>query len=113
MSDSINSNVPTKDQNLDKVFWFKFVVSIIVGVSFGVLNITGFMSFILYFLGSTIISFFYFKKFVNTDEDVEYQSEVFIEGLNVSVPVFLLVWILSNTINRMNVISAEAASTLV
>jgi hypothetical protein len=42
----------------------------------------------------------YFSNFV-TDEEVDYQSEIFIEGLNVAVPLFLLSWIFSHTINRV------------
>jgi hypothetical protein len=52
-----------------------------------------------YFLVSVISSFLYFNKFI-TSEEIDYQSEVFIEGLNVAVPSFLLCWILSYTINK-------------
>lgn len=48
---------------------------------------------------SVLLSFLYFNKFV-TSEEIDYQSEVFIEGLNVSIPSFLLFWILSYTINK-------------
>lgn len=89
----------TKDDKLDKVFWFKFFFSVAVGIAFGVLNFTGFISFVIYFFVSVMLSFVYFNKFV-TNEDIDYQSEVFIEGLNVSVPSFLLCWILSYTLNK-------------
>jgi hypothetical protein len=35
-----------------------------------------------------------------TSEDIDYQSEVFLEGLNVSIPAFLFCWIVSYTINK-------------
>lgn len=38
----------TKDDKLDKIFWFKFVFSVVVGILFGVLNFTGFISFAMY-----------------------------------------------------------------
>ncbi len=37
----------TKDEKLDKVFWFKFVFSFVVGIMFGVLNFSGFISFVI------------------------------------------------------------------
>ena len=35
----------TKNKNLDKIFWFKVSISLIFGISFGVLKFTGFISF--------------------------------------------------------------------
>jgi hypothetical protein len=46
-----------------------------------------------------LLSFAYFNKFVSTEE-IDYQAEVFIEGLNVSIPSFLLFWILSYTLQK-------------
>merc|ERR1712032_1454819 len=88
-----------KDAYLDKLFWFKFYFSIIFGVSFGVFNFTGFMSFLIYFISSVIISSIVFNKFI-AYEDVDYQSEVFIEGLNVAIPAFLFTWIVTFTYNK-------------
>jgi hypothetical protein len=34
----------TKDDKLDKIFWFKIAFSLIVGIAFGVFNLTGFIS---------------------------------------------------------------------
>jgi len=87
----------SKDEKLDKLLWFKIFSSIIMGLLFGVLNFTGFFIFVLYFLLNTVLSFLYFSKYV-TDEEVDYQSEIFTEGLNVSIPLFILIWILSYTI---------------
>jgi len=53
-----------------------------------------------YMVSSVIISTIYFNKFVSEDE-VEYQSEVFIEGLNVSIPAFLFMWIVCFTYNKI------------
>jgi hypothetical protein len=36
----------TKDQKLDKVFWFKVCSSIVLGILFGILKLTGFLSFV-------------------------------------------------------------------
>ena len=36
----------TKDQKLDQVFWFKVSSSIIFGILFGILKLTGFLSFV-------------------------------------------------------------------
>ncbi len=38
----------SKDRKLDKIFWFKIVFSLIMGVTFGLLHYTGFLSFIMY-----------------------------------------------------------------
>jgi hypothetical protein len=37
----------TKDEKLDKIFWFKIILSLVSGVAFGILNLTGFISFIM------------------------------------------------------------------
>lgn len=37
----------TKDQKLDKVFWFKIVISLLFGVVFGAVNFTGFFAFLM------------------------------------------------------------------
>ena len=36
----------TKNQRLDKVFWFKVCISLVFGVSFGVLKFKRFISFL-------------------------------------------------------------------
>ena len=102
----------TKNKNLDKIFWFKVSISLIFGISFGVLKFTGFISFLTFVIGSTILTSLYFSRYVSPDEDVDYQGEIFTEGMNVSVPLFLVCWILSYTLtkyynNTLNVISTE------
>merc|ERR1712032_620886 len=94
------SEARSKDAYLDKLFWSKLYISIIFGISFGVTNFTGFMSFLIYFISTTIMSSIVFNKFI-ASEDVEYQSEVFIEGLNVSIPAFLFTWIVAFTYNKI------------
>ena len=48
MSDN-KSNViteeTTKNQKLDKIFWFKVCISLIFGISFGIMKFKGFLSF--------------------------------------------------------------------
>ena len=103
----------TKDQKLDKVFWFKVLVSIVFGIAFGLLNMKGIISIILFLLASIILTSLYFSKFVSTEnEDIDYQSEVLVEGLNVSVPLFLLCWIMTYTMSQFsfkgtNTVAAE------
>ena len=36
----------TKNKRLDKIFWFKVCVSLIVGVLFGILKFKGFIAFL-------------------------------------------------------------------
>lgn len=91
-----------KDRNLDKIFWFKVIISLVVGLTYGILHVTGFISVLLFFLGTTILSFVYFKKIINEDEEAEYQSEVFVEGLNVAIPLFLLSWTISYTLGKLD-----------
>ena len=91
----------TKDQKLDKVFWFKVMVSIVFGIAFGVLNMKGIISIILFLLASIILTSLYFSKFVSTEnEDIDYQSEVLVEGLNVSVPLILPSSIMTYTMSQ-------------
>ena len=44
--DKILTEETTKNQRLDKVFWFKVCISLIFGISFGVLKFKGFISFL-------------------------------------------------------------------
>ena len=43
-----NQEETTKDQKLDKIFWFKVIISIIFGIMFGIFRLTGFFSFLMY-----------------------------------------------------------------
>ncbi len=36
----------TKNQRLDKIFWFKVCISLVFGIAFGVLKFKGFISFL-------------------------------------------------------------------
>mmetsp|Transcript_13782 Transcript_13782/g.14333 ORF Transcript_13782/g.14333 Transcript_13782/m.14333 type:complete len:111 (-) Transcript_13782:63-395(-) len=108
----VERNISEKDKCLDKVFWFKVILGLIAGVSYGAFGMTGFMSCLLYFVVSTVSSFMFFKRFVNSDEEVDYQSEIFIEGLNVSVPLFILTWTFVHTLLQINAMSAQDSSTL-
>jgi len=45
-----------------------------------------------------VLTTVFFNNYINND-DVDYQSEVFVEGSNVSIPLFLLCWIMSYTLN--------------
>merc|ERR1712216_52954 len=94
------NNEDSKDKKLDKIFWFKFVFSIFFGIGCGVIGMTGLVTFIVYFLATSIISHMYFNKFV-TNEENDFQADIFIEGLNVSIPTFILCWILSFTYSKL------------
>ena len=88
-----------KSKNLDKVFWFKTVVSLIFGVGYGLIIAKGFVFFLIYILITTLSSTYYFNNYViDKDSEEEYQSEVFMEGLNVAVPIFLLSWTITFTL---------------
>jgi hypothetical protein len=41
------SELQTKDDKLDKIFWLKLFYSVIAGIAFGFGNFTGFMSFLM------------------------------------------------------------------
>ena len=43
-----NQEETTKDQKLDKIFWFKVIISIIFGILFGIFRLTGLFSFLMY-----------------------------------------------------------------
>ena len=93
-----------KDKILDKIFWFKLIISLTVGIVYGFLGVSGFLSFLLFAIGMTILSFIYFRRILNEDDEGDYQSEVFVEGLNVGIPIFLLSWTIVYTMNKLNTI---------
>ena len=50
MEEKVNKNSKqelTKDQKLDKVFWFKIGISLLFGIGYGVVNFTGFFAFLM------------------------------------------------------------------
>ena len=50
MEEKINKNSKqelTKDQKLDKVFWFKIGISLLFGIVYGVVSFTGFFAFLM------------------------------------------------------------------
>ena len=49
MSETKSQNLSeetTKNQRLDKIFWFKVCISLVFGILFGVLKFKGFISFL-------------------------------------------------------------------
>jgi hypothetical protein len=47
-SDIKYSNEISKDEKLDKIFWFKIAYSLVIGIALGCLHYTGFLSFLMY-----------------------------------------------------------------
>ena len=83
-----------RDELLDIVYWFRSFLGLVVGLTAGLLKLTGapvIMMFAALIFGLT---FWYLTKFLEIEEGEFNEQELNMEGLSNGVGLFLLTWIL-------------------
>lgn len=87
-----------KDEFLDGLYWMRQIVSISLGVVWGVLQLAGFIAMAMYIIISSVIVFGYTLLYQNVDaEEVGGAWEVLKEGFMSSYALFLITWIIFYT----------------
>jgi hypothetical protein len=84
----------TKDDVLDVVFWFRCLVSLLFGLTCGILGLTGYPVIMGYVACLYTLNSFYTASYLQIDEDDFNPQELMMEGMGNSVGLFLLSWIL-------------------
>ncbi|CAD6186922.1 unnamed protein product [Caenorhabditis auriculariae] len=85
---------PDKDELLDVVYWGKQVLSLFVGIVFGVTPLYGILALIGYVAISSVIAQHYVVKFQKVDEEeVGGFWELAKEGFGAAFATFMVTWI--------------------
>ena len=87
-----------KDEIFDLVFWCRQIIALSFGLACGIFQITGlsviFGFFVLFFL----LSYIYYSKILQINEDDFGQNELIMEGVADGFGLFMLSWIVSYTL---------------
>ncbi|CAF0916458.1 unnamed protein product [Rotaria sordida] len=83
-----------KEEFLDAVYWLRQVLSIILGITLGLLSVKGFMGILIFGIISSLIIFIYATSVQNVDPE-EYGGivEIIKEGFMTAFATFLVSWI--------------------
>ena len=84
-------------ETLDFVFWFRQVIGLIVGLTAGLLHLTGMYVIIGFVVLMMVLSNMYAYKVLNVSDDDFQNNELTMEGLANSFGIFLLTWIVCFT----------------
>ena len=77
-------------ETLDFVFWFRQLVGLTIGLSAGMLHLSGAYVIIGFLAGVFILSNLYAYKVLNVNDDDFQNNEMMMEGLPNSVGIFLV-----------------------
>ncbi|XP_003391599.1 PREDICTED: uncharacterized protein C20orf24 homolog [Amphimedon queenslandica] len=87
-----------KDDLLDVVYWVRQVISLIVGLMWGTIPLTGVVGIVLYLMITCGFVYFYCTFYQGvSDEELGGAWELLKEGFMTSLAIFFVSWILSFT----------------
>ena len=89
----------TKEKNaaLDRLFWFRQIISLMGGVVVGVFNLQGFLVIVLFCIAAYLLSQMYSSKILNVTEEDFPNNELMMEGAGNAFGLFILTWTLAFT----------------
>uniref|UniRef100_A0A0K0EQ46 Hexosyltransferase n=1 Tax=Strongyloides stercoralis TaxID=6248 RepID=A0A0K0EQ46_STRER len=94
-----NSEWYSKDEILDVVYWGKQILSIAIGIVWGLLPFTGIGSILAFAVASGVSSHLYVTRFQGYDEDdLGGFFEIAKEGLSTAFATFMITWIITYTL---------------
>merc|ERR1711935_32960 len=88
---------PTKEELATILFFFKQLVSVVIGVALGGFKFTGFLGMVVWGVAVNLIAYVYSNVWLEFDEDEMDLSIVYTEAFGPAFGSFMLSWILSNT----------------
>ncbi|KAH7642430.1 GEL complex subunit OPTI [Dermatophagoides farinae] len=91
---TISSHWEDKDEFLDVIYWGRQLVSIIIGIVWGILGLTGAFGLLSYMATSSAVVYLYS---INVNDDSEDALTAVKEGFMTSLAAFLVTWILVYT----------------
>ena len=77
---------------------YKQVLSMILGVLFGVLGVKGWIGFLVFFLLCNLSLVKYTEDYLGVDEEVVDKSKIYSESLGPSIGLFVLVWSVTHSL---------------
>uniref|UniRef100_F1LBR3 Rab5-interacting protein n=1 Tax=Ascaris suum TaxID=6253 RepID=F1LBR3_ASCSU len=88
------SEWPDKDELLDVLYWGKQVLAFLIGISWGIIPLHGFLAILLYVFISTVTAQLYVTNFQKMDEDTLGGFwELAKEGFGAAFATFMVAWI--------------------
>ncbi|KAF7493442.1 hypothetical protein SSS_03755 [Sarcoptes scabiei] len=91
---SFSSQWEDKDEFLDVIYWGRQIASIVIGLIWGMLGLTGSFGLLSYTAVSSAIVYFYS---INVNDESEDAIAAVKEGFMTSLSAFLVTWILVYT----------------
>ena len=80
----------TKDKNLDQIFWFRIFFGAIVGTVAGSLSLTGIFVVGAYIVAMFLLSYIYYARVLQVNEDDYKENELFMEGFGPAMGLFMV-----------------------
>ncbi|KAI9502797.1 hypothetical protein GGI25_005187 [Coemansia spiralis] len=82
-----------KDELRDAVFWVISAFSLVLGLLFGVVGISGLPGFVVFFSGVVVVPSIYYASFLGVDDqDYGGKMEVLGDSVGAGAAVFVLAW---------------------
>ncbi len=75
---------------MNHVFWCRQIVALTFGLGAGVLGFTGVYVVITFFLALFLVSYLYYSKILDINEEDFGQNELFMEGVGDSFGLFMV-----------------------
>lgn len=84
-----------KDEFLDVIYWMRQILGLMIGITWGLIPLKGFLGLALFLVVNVAIVYIYYNSFQKIDEE-EYggPTEILKEGLMTSFSSFLVAWII-------------------
>jgi len=72
------------------VFWCRQIIALAFGIGAGVLGFTGIYVIITFFIALFLLSYIYYSKLLNINEEDFGQNELFMEGVGNAFGLFMV-----------------------
>ncbi len=86
----------------DALFWLRYLVAIIIGVTWAVLDMRGQAGVVGYLVASSALMFCYYSVYLKVDVQDYGQFDLISEGFMPSFGLFVLVWSILHNIIRVS-----------
>ena len=86
----------------DALFWLRFIIAIVIGTSWAILDMRGQAGIVGYAVASSVLVFFYYSVYLKVDVEDYGQFNLISEGFMPSFGLFLLVWSIFHNVIRVS-----------
>eukprot|EP00698_Gefionella_okellyi_P004670 TRINITY_DN14273_c0_g1_i1.p1 TRINITY_DN14273_c0_g1~~TRINITY_DN14273_c0_g1_i1.p1 ORF type:complete len:136 (+),score=23.47 TRINITY_DN14273_c0_g1_i1:43-408(+) len=82
-----------KDDIFEVVYWFRQILSVIIGVIWGIIPLQGIVGIGSFGIVQVFVAWLYYARFLNWDEEPIHRTDLVKEGFFPAFALFLLTWI--------------------